>query len=120
VDDLWPDEPDEPNPEDRWGNPERDLPRIPKAPRAPRSNLSGRNVPPEVARSFWAAVIFANAGLFGVSLGLMLIGFRGQWFWGGGLLVGGLLALLRTYLEYRSFVTRNDGDGDAEVDAAED
>lgn len=106
--DPWPDEPDEPNPEDQWGNPERDLVQVPKAPKVSTPSVSENDVPEDVARSFWAAVIFANIGLFGVSLGLMLIGFRGQWLWGGGAFVIGALALLRTYLEYRSFVNRDD------------
>jgi hypothetical protein len=106
--DPWPNEPDEPNPEDRWGDPERELVRVPKAPEAPTPSASEDDVPEEVARNFWAAVIFANVGLFGVSLGAMLIGFRGQWFWGGAAFLVGVLALLRTYLQYRSFVTRDE------------
>lgn len=108
LDGPWPDEPDEPNPEDRWGNPERDLVRVPKAPEVPTPSGSSSDVPAAVAQNFWAAVFFANVGLFGVSLGAMLIGFRGQWLWGGAAFVVGALALLRTYLQYRSFAARDD------------
>jgi hypothetical protein len=108
LDEPWPDEPDEPNPEDRWGNPERDLVRVPKAPEVPKQSGGGGDVPAAVAQNFWAAVVFANVGLFGVSLGAMLIGFRGDWLWGGAAVLVGALALLRTYLQYRSFVNREE------------
>jgi hypothetical protein len=108
LDEPWPDEPDEPNPEDRWGDAERDLVRVPEAPEVSTPSASDTDVPAEVARNFWAAVVFANVGLFGVSLGAMLIGFRGQWLWGGAAVLVGALALVRTYLQYRSFVTRDD------------
>ncbi|WP_338738540.1 DUF7322 domain-containing protein [Haloplanus salilacus] len=49
------------------------------------------------AATLWAFVLtaaFAQAGLFGVSLGLMLVGFRGQWAIGGLLAAAGTVALL--------------------------
>jgi uncharacterized membrane protein YhaH (DUF805 family) len=55
-------------------------------------------------RTFWAfilAVLLTQAGLFAVSLGLMLIGFRNQWTVGGALVSVGTLALLVTVLIYR-------------------
>lgn len=54
--------------------------------------------------TFWAfllAVLFAQAGLFAVSLGMMLIGFRDQWMVGGALFSGGVLALVITVIIYR-------------------
>lgn len=56
------------------------------------------------AGTFWAFVLAAllgHAGLFAGSLGLLLIAFRSQWVLGGGLLAGGLLALVLTVLIYR-------------------
>jgi hypothetical protein len=55
------------------------------------------------AATFWAFVasaLLAQAGLFAASLGLLLIVFRGQWTLGGGLLVGGVLALAITAAIY--------------------
>lgn len=49
------------------------------------------------AATLWAFVLaafLAQAGLFGVSLGLMLVGFRGWWTVGGALAVVGTVALL--------------------------
>ena len=43
--------------------------------------------------AFIAAVLLAQAGLFAVSLGAMLIWFRNQWALGGGLVGGGAVAL---------------------------
>lgn len=50
-------------------------------------------IPRETLRAFLVAVVLAQAGLFGISLGLLLVGFRGQWTIGGSLVVCGLLAL---------------------------
>ncbi|MFC7069289.1 DUF7322 domain-containing protein [Halobaculum lipolyticum] len=69
------------------------------------------SVDPAIQRSFWAAVLYANVALMGVSLGLMLIGFRGDLRWGGAALVVGLLAGVRVYQTYRAFKRRDD-DGD--------
>lgn len=55
-------------------------------------------------RTLWAfilAVLFAQAGLFAVSLGLMLIGFRNQWTVGSALVSVGALALVITVVIYR-------------------
>jgi hypothetical protein len=93
----WPDEPDEPSAETRWGNPERDLPRIPEV------STDESDVDPHTFKTFWVSVVFANAALFGVSLGLMLWYFRGQALLGGSLVAVGLLAGARTYAAYRTF-----------------
>jgi hypothetical protein len=98
----WPDEPEEDNPESRWGNPESkwgdpecDLPRVPEV------TTEESDVDPHVFNSFWVSVAFTNVAVFGVSLGAMLWFFRGQ-----ALLVG-VLAGLRTYASYRSFKNGN-------------
>lgn len=51
------------------------------------------------AATFWAFVasaLLAQVGLFAASLGVMLMTFRDQWTLGGGLFVGGVLALAVT------------------------
>jgi len=109
------DEPDEFSPEKRWGDPEHDLPNVPEAPR-------GGEIDEEVQRTFWASVVFANVALGGISLGLMLIYFRGQWTVGLGALGVGVFALARTYLYYRQFTRERSDDGEADGasdDAAE-
>lgn len=56
------------------------------------------------ASTFWsfiAALLLSQAGLLATSLGLMLVGFRGQWAIGGTLTLGGLLALGLAVLVYR-------------------
>lgn len=110
FDDPWPDEPDEYDPEERWGDPERGLPGVPEAPGTRDTSASAGEIDSDVAGAFWTAVVLANAGLFAVSLGPMLVFFRGQWLFGGGLFVFGLLALARTYQHVRAFQTRDRGD----------
>jgi hypothetical protein len=105
------DEPDEFSPEERWGDPERDLPNVPEPPQ-------GDEVDEELQRTFWASVVLVNVALGGVSIGLMLIYFRGQWLVGGGAFTVGVFALARTYLTYREFA-RNRLDGDEETDGEE-
>jgi hypothetical protein len=114
VFDPWPDEPDEPTdptPESRWGNPERDLPRIPEV------ETAEADVDPHLFKTFWVSVIFANVALFGVSLGAMLWYFRGQALLGGALVAVGVLAGLRTYATYRTFKT--DAPGNAPTVSAD-
>ncbi|MFB6234101.1 MAG: hypothetical protein ABEH81_10130 [Halopenitus sp.] len=50
--------------------------------------------------AFVASAVLTNIGVFAVSLGLMLWYFRGMLQVGGGLIVIGFLALLRTYQYY--------------------
>ena len=88
---AWPNEPDPPN--EKLG-PEVTVPRAP--------DYANRDVPPEVQRSFWSAVVLANVALGGVSLGLMLIYFQGRWLFGGALLAVGLVAGTRTWRIYRT------------------
>lgn len=109
----WPHEPDEPDPEARWGNPEQELPTIPEV-----DVPDGSDAEPAVSRAFWAAVVMANVALLLVSLGPMLAVFRGQWRLGGALFVVGVVVFYRLYRHYRSFVADDDGaDGESmEVD----
>ncbi|MFC7226664.1 hypothetical protein N0B31_04555 [Salinirubellus salinus] len=95
--DAWPDEPKEFDPNSLG-------PDIPKAPAAP--NLADRDAPRDVANAFWAAVIFANVGLLGVSLGPMLWYFEGMAQLGGGIFLVGVVALGMTYRRYYAFMNR--------------
>ena len=107
--DKWPDEPDEPDPEARWGDPETDLVSVPSVEHEgvdPGSEGGGVEVDPETARRFWAAVVYANVALGGVSIGLLLAGVRGQLRIGGAAVAVGLLALYRTYSVYRTHQER--------------
>lgn len=72
----------------------------PDTPRAP--DLSDRDVDPELLKEFWTLVALFNVGLLAFSLGVMLIGFDGRWRFGGGLVVVGLLALVRGLHRYRT------------------
>ena len=129
----------EPDPEARWGNPEEDLVSVPEQRIPEVENPADRlpdpsEVDPAIQSSFWTAVVYANVALLGVSLGLMLVGFRGDWRWGGAAITVGLLAGVRLYQTYRAFRDREDdgagenasADGDADVtedtpaDAGED
>jgi hypothetical protein len=94
----WPDEPAEFDPNSLG-------PDIPTAPSV--STFSERDVPSDVASAFWAAVLFANLGLIGVSLGPMLWYFEGMARIGGGLSLIGLIALAMTYRRYWLFMNRD-------------
>ncbi len=74
---------------------------IPEAP-DPTEN----DVPPGVRRTFWLIVLMANLGLLALSVGVMIVVFRGQLRFGGSLVVLGLLALLVGYFRYRNHRNR--------------
>lgn len=104
--DPWPDEPSEFNP-DSLG---------------PGSELSTGNdeydVDGDTFRAFWGAVVMANVALFGLTVGPMLMFFRGNYTVGGLLFVVGLGSLVRTYTTYRSYQTdESDDEGGADRDA---
>lgn len=109
--DPWPDEPKETNPEDRWGNPEREL--VENITIDAEPEFSGDEVPTEAvsadgSRQFWASVVLANIAVFALSLGPMLIYFRGQWTLGLGLVVGGVVVVGRIYSLFREFKDKSD------------
>ena len=64
----------------------------------------------EISRStllaFVVVAVLVHAGLFGASLGVMLIGFRSQWVGGGALAIGGGLALVVAVVVYRRYSAR--------------
>ncbi len=117
------DDPEDDNPlqrwidaEERWGDPESlgdesesgddaesPLSTAPEPPEPPGRELAEIEVDSRTKKYFWGAVVLANVALGSASLGLMLIGFRSQWALGGGLVVLGLLAGVRTYRLYREY-----------------
>jgi hypothetical protein len=112
----WPDEPDEDDPESRLATPETELPSVPEV-EIPTPSKTEADASPELKRAFWGAVLLANVGVAGVTIGPMLIFFRGDWTFGLALVGLGVLSLVRTYTVYRSFVHRDqNGNGD-EADA---
>ena len=118
----WPNEPEEDDPEDRWPDPETELPKVPHAPevRVPEPPAPESEASPELQRAFWAAVLFANVGLAGVALGPMLAYFRGQVALGAGVFALGVLALARTYLEYRGVRDGAVGEGNDDGDGGDE
>ncbi|WP_313691113.1 DUF7322 domain-containing protein [Halorarum halobium] len=121
-----------PNPAEEYVDiPEVDPPSVrtrevdPPTVRNPADDLTDpADVDADVLTAFWTAVLYANVALFGVSFGLMLIGFRAQWRWGGAAILVGLLAGVRVYQTHRAFKRRDtggeDGDGDDEPNAGSD
>ncbi len=63
----------------------------------------------EISRStllaFIVVAVLVHVGLFSVSLGVMLVGFRSQWVGGGVLAIGGVLALGVAVVGYRRYRT---------------
>lgn len=101
--------------ETRFGNPEESLPTIPEVsvPDVETADPTDRlpdasEVPTEVRRPFWKAVVYTNVATVAASLGVLLILFRGRWTLGFGLLAIGGLAAIRVYQTYRAFKQRED------------
>ena len=89
--DLLPDDPSE--------NLGPDPPTIPDPPTVP--DTSQNDADPELKRRFWSLVFVFNVALFGMSLGLMLVGFEGRWRFGGAMFLVGAFAFLRGWHRYR-------------------
>ncbi|MFD1512289.1 DUF7322 domain-containing protein [Halomarina rubra] len=92
-DDPWPDEPEEFDPDSLA--PSVDIPEA--------NDLSESDVSDGLFKAFWGSVVFLNVALLGLSLGAMLLYFRGDvWFGGGSLLVGAVGAVFayRYYAMY--------------------
>lgn len=93
-------------------DPAEDLaPSIPKA-----NDYSEVDAPRELKQEFWAQVLLFNVALFALSLGLMFIGFRGEWKLGGGLVVVGLFAMVRGLGRYRAVKRDPDWVDDEDAD----
>lgn len=64
---------------------------------------SESDVDPELLRAFWGLVGALNIGLFAVSIGLLLVVFRGNLRLGGGLVLLGVVALVGVGVGYRRY-----------------
>jgi len=96
-----------------------DLPEVARYESRIRADLesSVADADEDLRSAFVACVVLANLALFGVSLGLMLVGFRGNWRIGGALVAVGLVAGIRAYRRYRTWESgRADGSEDADPD----
>lgn len=70
----------------------------------------------ETFRAFWGAVVVVNVGVFLVSVGPMLVYFRGQAVLGGGMVLAGLGAFVHAYVIYRRYRSRRDADASGGTD----
>ena len=99
-DDPWPDEPKEFDPHSLG----------PGSPGSGDGDLTGgdeeHDVDDDTFRSFYGAVVLANVGLFGVTVGPMLWFFRGQTLIGGAMFLVGVGALVRTYRIQKQYQQR--------------
>jgi hypothetical protein len=100
----------EDDPEERWPDPETELPNVPEAPEAPPASEAS----PTVAAAFWKSVLVVNYAVFAVCFGPMLIYFRGQTVLGASIFASGLFAFGYASLIYRAFRRRNREDDDPE------
>lgn len=73
-------------------------------PEVPSVDTEEIDVPVDLRRAFWSVVAMVNVGLLAVSLGAMLVGFRGAWETGVPLVGVGVVAFAWAYYRYRSFV----------------
>jgi hypothetical protein len=118
---AWPDEPDGFEPEDLG----------PDAPDA-TANADSRvkeslgataDMEEGLFRAFWGAVVFLNTALAALSIGAMLVYFRGDWAMGGPALLVGTIAAgftLRFYLQgRRKLRERDEREDEAGDEAAE-
>jgi hypothetical protein len=64
-------------------------------------DTSTNEVDADLKKRFWSLVLVFNVALFGMSLGAMLVGFRGRWEVGGAIFAVGAFAFLRGWWGYR-------------------
>lgn len=77
---------------------EHDL--APDPPEAPTPSISESEAPDDLVKAFWSIVLVVNVALFSLSLGLMFVGFRGRWRFGGALVALGVLSFAHAYYIY--------------------
>ena len=108
VADLLPEDPTEAEtdlvPDDPSENLAPDPPRI--------SDTAINDADPELKQQFWSLVLMFNVALFGMSLGLMLVGFEGRWQVGGALVAVGAFAFLRAWRRYQHVQREVETDGE--------
>lgn len=94
--DPWPEEPQDPFP--KYGDPEPVEDAV-----SPELRLRERDVPTDVLHRFWALVAVFNVGTFGAATGLMLVGFREVWYYGGLMTLIGVLTCAYGVRRYRHY-----------------
>lgn len=104
---FGPVEPEEYNPADQFGSPERDL-----MPEVPTPETAPEDVDRDLAQTWWTSVLLANVALGAPAVGLMLVYFRGQWQVGGIAVLVGLLAAVALVRSIRAFKRRGDATDD--------
>lgn len=100
-----PDEPEEFDP-DSVG------PGVPEAPDVEpdlEESFDFENVDDDLMTAFWGAAFFLNVAIAALSIGAMLVYFRGDWTNGGGALVVGAIAAIFAARYYFGY-TRSDDD----------
>ncbi|WP_181693314.1 hypothetical protein [Natronomonas sp. LN261] len=96
---AWPDEPDEFEPDSLGPDP-------PDSTRTLRESLGAtEDVSEDLFRAFWASVLLLNVALAALSIGAMLVYFRGNYAGGGPALFIGAVAALATARYYWRFKT---------------
>lgn len=110
----WSDEPDEFDPDSLGPDPPDSTPTL-------RESFGATaDVPDDLFRAFWASVLLLNVALAALSIGAMLVYFRGDYEAGGPALLIGTVAALATARYYWRFKTghyADPGDDDEERDA---
>ena len=66
------------------------------------ATAGAEDVPETVRTAFWLLVILLNLSIGALAVGLMLLGFRGQWQTGGALVLVGTAGLVLAYVRYRT------------------
>ena len=101
-------EPEEYDPTDQFGDPERDLVSTPSV-RNPADSLpSPDEVDTEIRQTFWRAVLLTNVALAGTVLGPVYAVVQGDLRVGGAVTAAGVVASVRVYQTVRAFHRRHD------------
>ncbi|WP_137283391.1 DUF7322 domain-containing protein [Halorussus salinisoli] len=110
VAELLPEDPPEAEAELLPDDPSEGL--APDPPRVP--DTATNDASPELKKQFWSLVLIFNVALFGMSFGVMILGFQGRWKVGGAIFAVGAFAFARGWRRYRK-VTSDSGGPDEEV-----
>ncbi|WP_276300617.1 DUF7322 domain-containing protein [Halorussus lipolyticus] len=82
----------------------------PDPPSVPDLSQNEDEADPELKKQFWSLVLIFNVALFGMSLGLMVVGFRGRLQVGGAIFLAGAFAFLRGWRQYQKVTDGDDED----------
>lgn len=111
-------EPEEFDPEERFGNAEEDLVNVPEVDVPEVENPADRlpdpsEVDKEVRDAFWTAVLWMDIALPCLVLGPVYVFLGGSVQIGGVITLAGVLASFRLYQTVRAFRQRRDGEGES-------